>query len=74
VEQERSGLEHQLESGTNWGRLRGVVVRIGRDVGESVVPAVGVVRSNRCYRSARPSPSALMRLVTERCPNDRDYG
>ena len=44
-------------------RLRGVVVPIGRGVGESVVPAVGVVRSSRCYRSARPSPSALISPV-----------
>jgi hypothetical protein len=40
-----------------------VVVPIGRGVGESVVPAVGVVRSRRCYHSARPSPSALISSV-----------
>jgi hypothetical protein len=35
-----------------------VVVPIGQGVGESVVPAVGVVCSRHCYHSARPSPSA----------------
>jgi hypothetical protein len=44
-------------------RLRSVVVTLGRGVGESVVPAVGVVRSCRCYRSARPSPSTLISPV-----------
>jgi hypothetical protein len=35
-----------------------VVVPIGQGVGESVVPAVGVVCSRHCYHSARASPSA----------------
>lgn len=32
-----------------------MVVQIGRDVGELVLPATGVVRSHRCYHCARPS-------------------
>jgi hypothetical protein len=35
-----------------------MVVPIGQGVGESVIPTVGVVCSRRCYRGARPSPSA----------------